>query len=61
MTLTGENCHRWLINHEDILEELKEILLESLEIEGDGIEKKSADTKIKLKRDIETLIFHLTV
>jgi len=46
MTLTGENCHRWLINNEDILEELKEILVESLEIEGDGIEKKSDDTKL---------------
>ena len=35
MTLTGENCHRWLINHKQILEGLKLILIEGLEIQGE--------------------------
>lgn len=60
MTLTGENCHRWLINHKKILEGLKIILIESLEIQGDGIINKSELTKEKLKRDIDTLISNLT-
>lgn len=59
MTLTGENCHRWLVNHEDILEELRTVLYDGLEIEGEGTVTKSCIEKNKLKDEIDTLIYQM--
>jgi hypothetical protein len=56
MTLIGEHCHRFLVNHEAILEELRVILLDGIEIVVDDVAPRSADEKEALTEQIEGLI-----
>ena len=56
MTLIGEHCHRFLVNHEEILEELRVILLDGINIVVDDVAPKSADEKEALTDQIDGLI-----
>ena len=41
MTLIGEHRHRWLVNHENILEEVRLVLVAELSVQIEGLENKS--------------------
>ena len=53
MTLIGEHCHRWLLNHEDILAEVKLKLVEGLSIHIEGVEEKTEEEKTILTDKID--------
>ena len=55
MTLTGEPCHRLLINSEEILDSFREILLRGLESHVDGVPDKADEEKESLIEQIERM------
>lgn len=59
MTLIGEHCHRLLANSEDILDGLRMILFEGLDLQVEGVPERSADEKEALIQQLDELIVHM--
>ena len=59
MTLIGEHCHRWLVYHEEILNEIRDLMIKGLTYEIDGLEKKSEEEKNAISVDIDNLIDYM--
>ena len=59
MTLTGEPCHRLLINSEEILDRFRAILLFGLELHVDGVPDKTEEEKESLIEQIERMTVRL--
>ena len=59
MTLIGEHCHRWLVNHEDILEEARTVFVDGLSIEIPGVANKSEGEKAALMEIIDILLIQM--
>ena len=59
MTLIGEHCHRLLANSEFILDGLRMILFEGLDLQVEGVPERSADEKEALIQQLDELIVHM--
>ena len=59
MTLIVEHCHRLLANSEDILDGLRMILFEGLDLQVEGVPERSADEKEALIQQLDELIVHM--
>jgi hypothetical protein len=59
MTLIGEHCHRWLVHHEEILSELRNLIIEGLENKTHGLENKSEEEKNAIILGVDNLIFSM--
>ena len=47
MALIAEHCHHWLVHHEDIYGEFRNLIIEGFENETHGLENKSYREKMQ--------------